>query len=185
VLNVKYLLHDQPELPNPYPVEGFLPRFRLASDWEIARGSAEVAARLAADDFDPARTVLLEEDPGVPRGGAADASAIGRVVGWEYDGNEITADVEAARPCLLVHAENWFPYWHAFVNGVEVPILRAYGALRAVPVPAGASRVELRFRSVPFERGRAISLAATLGVAAAWAASAIAGLAARRGRRAP
>ena len=157
VLNVKYIVHDRTDVPNPYPVAGYLPRFRLAPDWEIAHGSAQVAARLLADDFDPARTVLLEEDPGVPAAPEGGGEGIPGEVSYEYDGNVIRVHVEADRPCLLVHAENWFPYWHAFRDGQEVPILRAYGTLRAIAVPAGTSELTLRFRSVPFLWGKRLT----------------------------
>ncbi len=168
VLNVKYILHDQPGVPNPFPVPGYLPRFWLAPDWEIAKGPAEIVPRLLDDAFDPARSVLLEEEPGIPRAGVAADSIPGVVTGHRYAGNEIHVDVDAARPCLLVHAENWFPYWHAFVDGAEVPILRAYGAIRAIAVPAGRHEVVLRFRSAPFEWGRTLSLATIALLLLAW-----------------
>jgi hypothetical protein len=44
---------------------------------------------------------------------------------------------------LLVVADNWYPAWKARVNGVEVPVLRAYHTLRAIPVGPGRMDVEL------------------------------------------
>jgi hypothetical protein len=171
VLNVKYILHDRPDAPNPYPVPDYLPRFRVVDDWEVARGPAAVTARLLDEGFDPERIVLLEEDPGIPRRDAAAVTEAGRVMGYDYRGNEIRIQVEASAPCFLVHAENWFPYWHAFVGGTEVPILRAYGTIRAIPLPAGHSDVVLRFRSAPFEWGRGLSSAAIVGLMIAWGVS--------------
>lgn len=172
ILNVKYIVHDRSDLPNPYLVPDWLPRFRLAGSWERAEGSAAVAARLVSADFDPARTVLLEEDPGIPPAPPGADADLG-TVDYEYDGNTIRVRAEAARACLLVHSENWFPYWHAFRDGEEIPILRAYGTLRAIALPAGRSEIELRFRSAPYETGRNVTLL-TLGVlalagVAAWA----------------
>ena len=51
--------------------------------------------------------------------------------------------VESASNALLVVADNWYPDWKATVNGVEVPILRAYHSLRAIPVGPGRMDVEL------------------------------------------
>jgi hypothetical protein len=165
VLNVKYVVHDQTDLPNPYPVPGFLPRFRLASDWEIAHGSGQICARLLADDFDPGRTVLLEQDPAVPKD--TSAGDVGQVVAVDYEGNAIRVEVDASRPCLLVQAENWFPYWHCTdESGRELPILRAYGAMRAIPLETGRHRLTLSFRSRPYEVGKVVTLA-TIGVVAA------------------
>lgn len=56
-------------------------------------------------------------------------------------------DVTASGPAILALAENWFPAWEATVNGESTPVLRADHALRAVAVPAGSHRVELRYRS--------------------------------------
>jgi len=56
-------------------------------------------------------------------------------------------------------AENWYPDWHASVDGSPVQLLRGDYALLTVPVPAGAKQVELSFRSRDFEIGKMISLA--------------------------
>jgi uncharacterized membrane protein YfhO len=56
-------------------------------------------------------------------------------------------------------------YWSAKVNGVPVPICRALGNFKALPVPAGPSEVWLRF--APPWVGWAVLLryAAILGLA--------------------
>jgi hypothetical protein len=176
MLNVKYIVHDQPDAPNPFPVPGYLPRFRVAEGWEIAKGPAAVSARLLGDDFDPARTVLLEADPGYPSPSAPRGDDAGRVVAYEYRGNSIVVRVEAARPCLLVHAENWFPYWHCTDGtGRERDVLRAYGTVRAVALEPGTHELTWTFRSRPYEIGKAVSLS-VLGIAGA---AGLAGLARR------
>ena len=68
---------------------------------------------------------------------------------------------------LLVVGEAHYPGWTAQVNGASAPILHAYGALRAVPVPAGQSTVSFRFRSRPLRAGLAISALAWLFLLAA------------------
>lgn len=176
ILNVKYILHEQAGLPNPLPVEGALPRFRLADAYEVILDRAAIPARIADPSFDPARTVILEEDPVFPPGSGD--TPPGRITGYRYLGNEITAQVEVDRPCLLVHAENWFPYWRATVDGAEAPILRAYGVIRAIPLAPGRHEVDLRFVSEPFELGKRITGGTLLAAALALA------LGARRRRRA-
>jgi hypothetical protein len=163
MLNVKYVLHDMPDVPNPLPVANFRPRFWLAGSWEVVEDRAAIPARLVDEGFDVSTTVLLEEDPGIaPAEGPA-----GAIRSYEYDGNRIRIDVEAERDCLLVHVENWFPYWRAYEGDRELPMLRANGAIRAVPLAAGKHALELRFRSAPYEMGKTITLATLLGVAAA------------------
>jgi hypothetical protein len=51
------------------------------------------------------------------------------------------------------------------VDGQDVPILRAYGVIRAIPLSPGAHEVELRFVSEPFELGKKISAVTLLGAA--------------------
>jgi hypothetical protein len=157
LLNVKYVLHDLPGYPNPLPVPG-LPRFRLVERYEVVTDPSAMPVRIAEAGFDPERVVLLEEPPGYnnPPPDAA-AGPPGRIPRYEYLGNRIRAEVEVERPCLLVHAENWFPYWSAWVDDGEARMLRAYGVVRAVPVPPGRHVVELRFRSGPFEAGKAVT----------------------------
>ena len=58
----------------------------------------------------------------------------------------------------VVIAENWYPDWHAAVDGVPAQLLRGDHALLTVRVPAGAKQVDLTFRSKDYETGRAISL---------------------------
>ena len=58
----------------------------------------------------------------------------------------------------VVVAENWYPDWHAAVDGAPAQLLRGDHALLTVRVPAGAKQVELTFRSKDYETGRAISL---------------------------
>jgi len=168
-LNVKYILHDSPDYPNPLPVPGYLPRFRVAGAYEVVASHDEIVPRLLDPAHDPARTVLLEEDPGFPSG-PADVPPPGRVTDYEYDGNEIRVKVTATAPVLLVHSENWFPYWHAFEGDTERPILRADGTLRAIPLPAGEHEIRLDFVSRPFEAGKWVTLATLLLVVAgvAW-----------------
>jgi hypothetical protein len=124
----------------------------------------EIVPRLLDVSHDPTRSVLLEEDPGVPSL-PADAPLPGRVVESRYDGNEIHVTVEADAPCLLVHAENWFPYWHAMDGDRELPILRADGTLRAIPLAPGRHDLTFVFRSRPYEAGKWVTGLAMLLVA--------------------
>ncbi|HMB69139.1 MAG TPA: hypothetical protein VKU85_07495, partial [bacterium] len=166
-LNVRYILHDSPDYPNPLPVPDALPRFRLVEEFEVVSDRSTIAARLLRDDHDPSRTVILEEDPGFPSPAPDPAAGPpGTILSYEYDGNDIRAVVRADRPCLLVHAENWFPYWHAWRGEEELPILRADGTVRAVPLPPGEHELRFEFVSVPFEVGKRVSLGTLLLVLA-------------------
>jgi hypothetical protein len=164
MLNVRCIVHDSPDFPNPLPIQDPVPRFRVVGNWEVVPSREEIVPRLLDVSHDPTRSVLLEEDPGVPSL-PADAPLPGRVVESRYDGNEIHVTVEADAPCLLVHAENWFPYWHAMDGDRELPILRADGTLRAIPLAPGRHDLTFVFRSRPYEAGKWVTGLAMLLVA--------------------
>jgi hypothetical protein len=79
----------------------------------------------------------------------------------------------------LLIAENWYPDWHATVDGQSAPVLRGDHTFLTVPVTAGSKRVELTFSSRHYARGRLITWVSLL-LLAVWAG---AGLASRRARR--
>jgi len=67
------------------------------------------------------------------------------LTGLRRDYDSIRVSVRAAQPTLLFVKDAWSPEWRADVDGAEAPILPAWGAFKAVAVPAGASVVQLRF----------------------------------------
>src|ERR1043165_9867631 len=51
------------------------------------------------------------------------------------------------QPAWLIYADACTPGWHATVNGKPAPILKAYGALKAVEVQPGVSRVRFDYHT--------------------------------------
>ena len=80
--------------------------------------------------------------------------------------DRIRADVEAATPAHLVVVDGWAPGWRATVDGTPAPVLRANVGFRAVPVPPGRHRVELRYRPTSIRDGLVVS---ALAIVAAFA----------------
>lgn len=162
ILNVRYILW--PDLEIGQSVEGpvvsrttladgrvletmladdGLPRARLVGEF-VVRDDEEAVEYLLSPAFDPASEVVLTEAP--PRAPAG-RPVEGSVTWLERSPNRMRLAVESDGPALLVIADNWYPAWRATVNEAEAPVLRAYHTLRAVPVPEGASSVELVYRS--------------------------------------
>ena len=56
-------------------------------------------------------------------------------------------------------SENWYPDWNATVDGVAASVFRADMSLLSVPVPAGATVVELRFESKAYVVGKTVTFA--------------------------
>ena len=80
----------------------------------------------------------------------------------------LQATVDAPRAGWLVFSEISYPGWTATVNGKRTDIARAFGALQAVPLAAGRSIVEMRFRPTIVAWGAAATLAGLLIAGALW-----------------
>ncbi|MDB4961384.1 MAG: conserved rane protein of unknown function [Myxococcales bacterium] len=61
------------------------------------------------------------------------------------DAADIVAEVEATALTTFVVRESWHPRWHAYLDGVEVPVRRVTPDFPAVDVPAGTHVLQLRF----------------------------------------
>ncbi|HUF74856.1 MAG TPA: hypothetical protein VMM35_01195 [Longimicrobiales bacterium] len=138
-----------------------LPRARLVGAATVQPDDQAVGYMLSAA-FDPEREVVLPEPPPIELDGEP---AEGSVEWLERTPNLLRLSVSTERPALLVVADNWFPAWETTVDGEEVPLLRAYHSLRAVPVPAGTHTVEMRYHSEIVGLGLWLSLAMLVGLA--------------------
>ena len=116
-----------------------LPRTYVVTGVRIADGTD--ALRLLIDpSFDPACEVVL---PGGVAVAAAAQPGRSRIV--EERGDRLLIDAEAAEAGYVVLTDTFDEGWSARVDGREVAVQRANVAFRAVPVPAGPHRVELRY----------------------------------------
>jgi hypothetical protein len=84
------------------------------------------------------------------------------VAEWRPGEMRITLEGAAAKPTYLLVGENWYPDWHATVDGRPTPILRADNTLLSVVLPPGAREVRFRFASSSYPRGKLVTLAALL-----------------------
>ncbi len=120
-----------------------LPRARLVAKTVVMPDSAQVPYMLSPA-FQPDSEVVLSKAPPIK----LDGGTVKGTVKWdERTPNELRLSVTSDRAALLVIADNWYPAWHATVDGTAAPVLRAYHTLRAVPVSAGTHTVDLVYRS--------------------------------------
>lgn len=137
------------------------PRAWIASRAQVLSGANAILAQLAAPEFDPRRTVILEQDPAEPVGEDSTGSA-GRVSIDRYENTQLVLNAQMQRPGWLVLSEVYYAGWHATVDGLPASLYRADFLFRAVPLPAGQHRVELTFMPDSFVTGAAISLGAAI-----------------------
>ncbi|HQR17683.1 MAG TPA: YfhO family protein [Gemmatimonadales bacterium] len=118
---------------------------------------------LADPRFDGRRFVLVPPD--APVGVAAPPGPVAEIadpVATEMPREGLyrfTFATPAPQDAFLSVSENWYPDWHATVDGKPAEVVRAQFSLMAVPVPAGARQVELTFASAAYRTGRLVTLA--------------------------
>jgi hypothetical protein len=106
--------------------------------------------------------VLLADCATPPAAGGAVASRTTARIEID-DAERVVVAASTDAPAWLVLTDTWFPGWTARIDGAETPIARADHAFRAVPLPAGAHRVEFTFRPRGLVTGAVITLVA-LGI---------------------
>jgi hypothetical protein len=140
---------------NPYRL-----RVSFVSDYRVEKDPETAWARVAGGRSDWTRTVLLDREP-VPRPeGGTGRYIVARIA--EDRPERVAADITTETAGILVLADLFFPGWTARVDDRPAPLLRADGFFRAVAVPAGAHRVEFRYRPISFLAGSAVSILALL-----------------------
>lgn len=194
MLNVKYVIvRDGTPLPEgkfelAYDAEGelsvyrnldFMPRAWVVHEARLASDIDNALAQVQAPDFDPRLTAIILDNeelqgatpfgplPGPPQPQSSQIASTATVLA--ASNNSLTIAVDANAPGLLVLSEIWYPGWEARVHGAERTtehaVIHANGSLRAVPVPAGHSTVELFFRPAGWRLGRALTGAGLVAIA--------------------
>lgn len=103
--------------------------------------------------------------PGSPLGAGGDAEV--RVLGAGPE--RLEAVVRSDQPTVATAAIAWSPKWHATVDGRPLRPGRSRDGLLTVPLPAGSSRVALRFRSDGWDHAGVAGTLLTLAALGAWA----------------
>ena len=137
-----------------------LPRAWLVTEAQAVDGE-EALQRIRGEskqEFDPRRTVLLEvtpdELPALP-GGELSPQSTTRML--SYEPNHLLIETDAPTATVLVLSEIIYPGWEATVDGHQVRINVADFLLRAVALPAGKHRIELRYTASAARNGAIIS----------------------------
>jgi hypothetical protein len=92
---------------------------------------------------------------------------------WAPGRMSIALDPTPPQDSYLLIAENWYPDWHATVDGQPAAVLRGDQTFLTVPVKAGAKSVELEFSSAYYALGKLVTMASLL-LLAAWGGAGVA-----------
>lgn len=135
-----------------------LPRARYVPRVEIVAERNALLNRLAYGDDDLATVALIEEPLESGFSGAETPPRGGSARFLRDDPEHLEIEVDAPARGFLLLADQYVPGWKATLNGAPASIHRANQMFRLIEVPAGTSRVELRYRPLSVALGAAVSL---------------------------
>jgi hypothetical protein len=116
--------------------------------------------------FSPSQVAYVEAPVKLPENCRGDVAIV------EENPTRLTVSLNMQTPGLVVLADAWDSGWHAYLNGSEVPVLRANHAVRGVQVPAGTGTLQFRFEPAGFYLGLKMAFVAIL-VCCGWLLAAV------------
>lgn len=120
----------------------------------LSEPEADVQRVLFTDAHSTGKALVTSLDDPVLR---SSKSAESEILITRYSGSRVTLDVTSDREGFVLFPENWDRYWTANRNGIDVPIIRAFGIFRAVAIHAGENQIEMSYRAASFRWGIVIS----------------------------
>ena len=120
-------------------------------------------ARLRAADFDPARSVIVEDRPVPPEpDNRTPPPAVSRVSEVARTINAVSLRATAAEASILVLSQTHYPGWKVFVDGRSRPLLRVDYGLPGAAIEAGEHAVRFVYEPASVRVGALLSVAALL-----------------------
>ncbi len=123
------------------------PKIRLVTQARYAEND-EQAVQLMRDTADIYDTAIIQLPQGMSepaRAAANGANGVVQVIDFTRNQLDVQADVTNPGGAWLVYADAFHEGWHAWVDGKEVPLARAYLALKAVWLPQGKHTLKFAF----------------------------------------
>jgi hypothetical protein len=138
------------ENPSAYPRAFVVPEAVVVSDGNAA------LSQLRDGPLDPRRQVVIEDQPTIGTGPFAATPPNSAAIVAEGSSR---VDVQASAPGggFLVLTDAYYPGWRAYVDGDEVPILRADYLFRAVAIGPGDHAISFIFAPPSIEKGAELS----------------------------
>ncbi len=125
------------------------PRAFVVNDYVVEENDLVILEKMFDEDTNLRQTVILEKNPQIE----SSASISAKIEIIEYSNNHVGIGVETDSESILVLTDNYYPGWKAYVNDIEVEILRANYTFRAIIVPSGKSNVRFVYEPKSFKIG--------------------------------
>ncbi len=147
------------------------PRFYIVPEHrEVSEKEAFVAIKTSAlkggELFDPESMVLIESEsaskispsqPAAALEARGNPDSISTIAIDKLGDEQIELSTESDFNGYLVVADQYYPGWHASLDGLDMPILRANYIQRAIALPAGKHKVVFSYKPESYRLGLLIS----------------------------
>ena len=160
LLNTKYVVGGTLEQPQVQINPNANGNAWLVSDVKFVNTPNEEIDEIG--NIDSKKTaVILKDDKKYFEGKTLAADSTAFINLTKYQADELEYKTQSKTPQLAVFSEIYYPKgWKMFVDGKEVPYIKADYLLRAVYVPAGTHTVKMIFEPEVIAKGKTISLIA-------------------------
>lgn len=162
--NVKYEIKDTviSGMRSLYPRirDSYLPRAYIVHRVKSIPES-KIISYMVSEDFTPSKEVILVENnkKDLKTSNIEDGD---EVTITDYKPESIELKVNLVSDGYLVLSEHYYPSWKAYVDGEEVPILRANYLFRAITLKEGEHLVKFKFNSRMFKIGMILTFIGVL-----------------------
>jgi hypothetical protein len=137
-----------------------MPRLTLITDWRIVTGRDRIFALMSDNRFDPRQTVVLEQDPKLPKFEMIQQEGTVRLVDSSTD--HLTIEADLAESAVLLITDAYSNGWqaHSLKGSIHqtYDVIPANYVLRAVPLTAGHHLFRLEYLPSGFLVGKWVSI---------------------------
>ena len=152
MLNTKYFILGQTKeavIRNP---------FTLGNAWFIENQVVVESANREIEELgliDPLRSAVINEE--FAETSQINSKGKGEITLTSYEPNLLTYQVNCQNEGLALFSEIYYPGWKAYIDGVELPVMRANYVLRAVNLPEGEYNIKFEFKPTSLKYSETIA----------------------------
>jgi len=158
MLNTKYMIFGDPQQPQAVPNPYANGNAWFVSDIKFVSNPNDEILQIGEVDT-KTTAVISNDDKKYFEGKQLAKDSTAAINLTQYQPNELELKTQSKTPQLAVLSEIYYPHgWKMFVDGKEVPYIKANYLLRAVHVPAGNHTIKMIFEPEVIEKGKIFSL---------------------------
>lgn len=131
------------------------PRVFLTTDYKTYKNKEEFEKIFFSKNFDPSKTILLEESVSVPLTENNNSGSLSVVF---YEPNKIIINTQSDTDKLFFLSDTYYPGWKAYIDNKETKIYKADYAFRAIVLPGGNHKVVFKYLPQSFYLGVKLSI---------------------------